>query len=79
MARELNLKVVAEGVETMAELGFLRRHRCDQAQGFLISRAVPVPEIEALLRRGIPSVGAAAKVAPSADSPIAQAFRRGLA
>ena len=38
MAHSLNLKVVAEGVETEAQLAFLAGKRCDSAQGFLLSR-----------------------------------------
>ena len=41
MARELKLKVIAEGVENVEQLEFLRKHRCDQAQGYLISAPVP--------------------------------------
>lgn len=40
MARSLNLKVVAEGVETREQLGFFRDLRCDFVQGYLISPAV---------------------------------------
>lgn len=50
MARELKLKVIAEGVETTGQLEFLRRHRCDQVQGYLISRPVPAAELMKLLR-----------------------------
>ena len=67
MARELNLKVVAEGVETAEQLGFLREHRCDQAQGFLISRPVPAAELEALLRNSVAWVPAAAREERSAE------------
>ncbi|MDK9702225.1 MAG: EAL domain-containing protein [Sulfuritalea sp.] len=38
MAGALSLEVVAEGVETQVQLGFLARHRCDRIQGFLFSR-----------------------------------------
>ena len=38
MARELNLEVIAEGVETAAQLAFLRRLQCDQFQGYLFSK-----------------------------------------
>lgn len=38
MAHSLKLKVVAEGVETAAQLEFLKAHRCDQTQGYLVSR-----------------------------------------
>lgn len=51
MARELKLQVIAEGVENAQELDFLRRLGCDQVQGFLLSRPVPAPELEALLDR----------------------------
>ena len=42
MARGLHLRVVAEGVETEAQLAFLREHRCDEVQGFLLG----VPALE---------------------------------
>jgi diguanylate cyclase (GGDEF)-like protein len=50
MARELKLKVIAEGVANAEQLEFLRKHRCDQAQGYLISKAIPVADLERLLR-----------------------------
>jgi diguanylate cyclase (GGDEF)-like protein len=50
MARELKLKVIAEGVANSEQLEFLRKHRCDQAQGYLISKAIPVADLERLLR-----------------------------
>ena len=50
MARELKLKVIAEGVETTEQLDFLRSHRCDQAQGYLISKPICAADLEQLLR-----------------------------
>ena len=41
MAHSLNLEVIAEGVETAAQQAYLRRHRCDQMQGYLVSRPLP--------------------------------------
>jgi len=41
MARSLNLRVVAEGVESAAQLDFLHRAGCDEVQGFLLGRPVP--------------------------------------
>jgi EAL domain-containing protein (putative c-di-GMP-specific phosphodiesterase class I) len=41
MAHGLGLRVVAEGVETQAQLDFLRRHDCDVAQGFCFARPMP--------------------------------------
>lgn len=49
MARSMNLSVLAEGVETEAQAGFLRGRRCDAMQGFLFSRALPATEFEQLL------------------------------
>ncbi|MEH2206004.1 MAG: EAL domain-containing response regulator [Nostoc sp.] len=49
MAHNLNLDVVAEGVETEAELGFLRQHNCNSMQGFLFSRPLPAAEFENFL------------------------------
>ncbi len=51
LAHSLKLKVVAEGVETRAQLAFLQSVKCDEYQGYLTSRAVSVPEFEALLQR----------------------------
>ena len=42
MARHLSLKVVAEGVETRAQAGFLTAHGCDALQGFLYARPQPL-------------------------------------
>lgn len=49
MARGLNLAVIAEGVETRAQLDFLRQRGCDGFQGFYFSRALPAGEMTALL------------------------------
>ena len=58
MAHALRLKVVCEGVETLAQLAFLQGLRCDSIQGYLFSRPRPASEIEPLLRTGViaPSV-----------------------
>jgi diguanylate cyclase (GGDEF)-like protein len=49
MAQSLQLKVVAEGVETNEQLTFLRQMGCNAMQGFLFSRAVPAAEFEKML------------------------------
>ena len=54
MGHSLGLKVVAEGVETMEQLEFLRDLGCDEAQGFLISEAVAPEQIAAYLEHGRP-------------------------
>ncbi len=51
LAHGLKLRVTAEGVENAAQLEYLRRHGCDQYQGFLYSRPLPAEEFAALLRR----------------------------
>ena len=53
MARSLNLRVVAEGVETLAQLTFLRAHECDEAQGYYFGRPVLPHEFAELLGTGI--------------------------
>lgn len=49
MSRQLDLRVVAEGVETQAELAFLREHDCDEMQGFLFSHPLSASEFAALV------------------------------
>lgn len=49
MAHSLNLKVVAEGVETEVQQQMLRERGCDEMQGYLISRPLPSDEFERLL------------------------------
>ncbi|MCF5163556.1 GGDEF and EAL domain-containing protein [Pseudomonas congelans] len=51
MAHNLKLKVVAEGIETAAQLTFLRRHRCDVGQGYLFDRPIPGEELIEKLKR----------------------------
>ena len=45
LAHNLNLEVVAEGVETPEQLELLRLFGCDQVQGYLISKPLPLPEL----------------------------------
>jgi len=49
LGHSLGLKVIAEGVESALQLEILRRHRCDEFQGFLFSGAVPSAEFEHVL------------------------------
>jgi EAL domain-containing protein (putative c-di-GMP-specific phosphodiesterase class I) len=49
MAHQLGMQVTAEGVETPAQLAFLRRRGCDLLQGYLFSRPVPAEQFEGLL------------------------------
>jgi diguanylate cyclase (GGDEF)-like protein/PAS domain S-box-containing protein len=58
VGHSLGLDVVAEGVETPAQLAWLRRERCDQVQGYQFSHPVSAPEFQRLLReqKDLPSV-----------------------
>ncbi|GAM55700.1 diguanylate cyclase [Vibrio ishigakensis] len=49
MAKALNLRVVAEGVETDWDREYLQSHKCEYAQGFYFSKPLPAAEFEALL------------------------------
>jgi len=49
MAHSLGLKVVAEGVERRGQLDFLRANGCDRIQGYLLSAALPIDELESFL------------------------------
>ena len=54
LAHSLNMHVVAEGVETCAQLRFLQEQGCDEMQGFLFSPPVKADHIESLLRNQPP-------------------------
>jgi diguanylate cyclase (GGDEF)-like protein len=51
MSRSLRVSVTAEGVEDFPQLMFLQEHDCHDAQGFLLSKALPVKDAHALLQR----------------------------
>ncbi|HYM43597.1 MAG TPA: EAL domain-containing protein [Steroidobacteraceae bacterium] len=59
LGHNLNLKIVAEGVETLEQLQFLRTTGCDLVQGYLMSRAVEAQAFAQLLRAPLPAVEAA--------------------
>ncbi len=54
MTHHLNLKVIAEGVETEDQLNFLHQNRCNEVQGYWFSPPVNADELEEMLRTGIP-------------------------
>ncbi|SNC62294.1 diguanylate cyclase (GGDEF) domain-containing protein [Marinobacter sp. es.048] len=57
LAHNLGIEVVAEGVETEEQLSFLKNHRCNFAQGYLISRPIPVADLEQALASGVLMAG----------------------
>ncbi len=52
MAKVLNLTVIAEGVEDESQLAFLRAHKCDEIQGYYISKPAAATEIADRFLRG---------------------------
>ena len=52
MAHDMQLRVIAEGVETEAQKSFLSLRRCDEMQGYFFSKPLPAVEFEKLLREG---------------------------
>ncbi|MDQ1816476.1 EAL domain-containing protein [Massilia sp. CCM 9210] len=52
IGRQLRHKVIAEGVETLQQLEFLRDAGCDEVQGYLFSRPLPAADFEEQLRAG---------------------------
>jgi diguanylate cyclase (GGDEF)-like protein len=70
MAHELNLKVVAEGVETQQQLAFLKDRRCDVVQGTLFSEPVPADAIGQMIALGAPLQPSAAGARPRRSRPL---------
>jgi EAL domain-containing protein (putative c-di-GMP-specific phosphodiesterase class I) len=54
MAKSLNLKVIAEGVEDEAQMSFLRAHQCDEIQGYYFSKPLAVDKVADKLRGDYP-------------------------
>jgi EAL domain-containing protein (putative c-di-GMP-specific phosphodiesterase class I) len=52
LGHTMNLRVVAEGVETAEQLAFLRKHQCDETQGYLFGEPMPADEFGKLLETG---------------------------
>ena len=53
LGRELQLKVIAEGVETEEQMRILKENRCDEMQGYYFSRPVDAAAVESLLTRQV--------------------------
>jgi diguanylate cyclase (GGDEF)-like protein/PAS domain S-box-containing protein len=61
MARSLNLKVIAEGVENEVQMAFLRAHQCDEIQGYYFSKPLMVDKVADKLRGNNPDPHALAQ------------------
>ena len=57
LGHKLNLKVIAEGVETEQQCRFLRENACDEMQGYLFSRPVPAADIARMVALHVPQPG----------------------
>jgi diguanylate cyclase (GGDEF)-like protein/PAS domain S-box-containing protein len=66
LAHTLKMEVIAEGVETAEQLAYLRRHGCDQIQGYYFSRPLALVALEQLLHegRGLPVEDVALRLQP---------------
>lgn len=73
MCRSLNLRVVAEGVENDHQLSYLRRHGCDEIQGYFYSKPLPGELVSQWIARqtGQPLTAVASKGASTPDQPDA--------
>ncbi len=56
MAKSLNLTVIAEGVEDESQLAFLRAAKCDEVQGYYISRPGTAAEVADRFLRGLDAI-----------------------
>jgi sensor c-di-GMP phosphodiesterase-like protein len=70
MAKSLGLRVVAEGIETAAQLEVLNCHGCEVAQGFFFSRPLPAEQCRALLEE--------LATRPSFTETVRMRLRKGL-
>jgi EAL domain-containing protein (putative c-di-GMP-specific phosphodiesterase class I) len=65
LGQKLNLRVIAEGVETEDQVTFLRENNCDEMQGYHFSRPIPALGIENLIARSGRGAGADGCVEPA--------------
>ncbi len=53
MVQEMNIQVITEGVETEEQAGFLKGIHCENAQGYLFDKPLPIDEFESRLKKGL--------------------------
>lgn len=53
LGHNLGMRVVAEGVENIRQIEYLRKHDCDELQGYYFGRPMPAAQFEQLIRRGL--------------------------
>ncbi|MCK0509665.1 bifunctional diguanylate cyclase/phosphodiesterase [Aromatoleum buckelii] len=70
LAHRLQLKVVAEGVETEAQLGYLRQHDCDEMQGYYFAKPMPAESFSELMvtAKALAGTGGRQTAAPPCSS-----------
>jgi predicted signal transduction protein with EAL and GGDEF domain len=70
LAHNLKLTVVAEGVETEAQLNFLKAHGCDEIQGFYFARPLPIADCTRALNEGRRLRSSDLAATPQAGTPL---------
>ena len=53
MADKMDIDIICEGIETMEQVDFLRKSKCDTAQGFFYAKPIPVADFEDMLENGL--------------------------